>query len=165
MARRHFASGGSRRLTQWVAPANQGYVVVADGGATVVSTIPFGVPATIVRTRGQVSIRPNSLAADAAIIGAIGMGIVSAEAVAIGVTAIPEPFTDGDWPGWFVWRSFSFLYEFQDATGTGIQTIDFEVDSKAMRKIGQNETIVFVAESQAGAFQVSSPVRMLIKLA
>ena len=165
MARRRVVGqSGHRRLTQWVGPAIQGYVSVASAGATLIASVPLDEAATIVRTRGQVSVKPFTFAADLNVVGAIGLGIVSSEALAVGVTAVPEPFADGDWGGWFVWRSFSFHYEFGTAVGQSIESMDFEIDSKAMRKGGPNESVVIVAESQGGAFDISMPLRMLIKL-
>ncbi len=154
----------SRRLTEWIAPANQGYVGVATGGATLNSSFSFDDPETIVRTRGQISIIPTSVAADADFVGAVGIGIVSNEAFAAGVGSIPEPFTDADWGGWFVWRSFSYHLEFSTAVGIQFPNWNFEVDSKAMRKAGSNEVAVIIAESQVGAFQISTPLRLLSKL-
>ena len=158
-------SSGARRLTQWIGPADQGYVSVASGGKTIVGTGPFTEAATIIRTRGQVSIQPGSFAADLNVIGAFGVGIVSDEAAAIGVTAVPGPFDSADWTGWYVWRSFSLHLDVQSAVGFDVQSmINMEVDSKAMRKIYPNETFVLVAESQAGAFDISMPLRTLVKL-
>ncbi len=72
---------------------------------------------TIVWTRGQVSIAPDVFSADVDIVGAFGIGIVSDQAFAAGAGSIPRPFTQSDWDGWFVWRSFSMRFEFADATG------------------------------------------------
>ena len=155
---------GPKRLVEWAGVADQGYVSVADGGATLISSLTINEVATIVRTRGQVSVRPNVFAADLDIVGAIGVGIVSQEAFAAGVASIPEPFSDSDWAGWFVWRSFSMSLEFHTAASSFLRDMTFEVDSKAMRKIGHNEVVVTIAESQSGAFSISSPLRKLIKL-
>ncbi len=78
---------------------------------------------------------------------------------------MPGPFTDAGWGGWFVWRSFSYAIEEVTAAGFDIMTKTMEIDSKAMRKISDDETIVLVAESQAGAYRISMPVRLLFKLA
>ncbi len=125
---------------------------------------PFEEAATIMRTRGQVSIIPQAVSADVAIAGAFGIGIVSQEAFAAGVASIPEPFSDGDWGGWFVWRAFTYRLEFIDASGTEFPNWTLEIDSKAMRKVSTNEVAVLVAESQAGAFAIATPVRLLVKL-
>ena len=167
MADRHRGFRGSQRsqrLTTWIGPADQGYVNVASGGATLITSFAFEEPATIMRTRAMVSFRPQSTGADLDIVGAFGMGVVSAEAFAAGVASIPEPFSDADWGGWFVWQSFGFRIEFSDATGIAFPRWDVTLDSKAMRKVGSNEVAVFVAESQAGAYAINTPVRMLVKL-
>ena len=153
----------SARLTQWIAPADQGYISVATGGATLFANFPAEEPFTVMRSRGQVSIQMSS-AADLNVIGAFGMAVVSQEAFAAGVASVPEPFSDADWGGWFVWRSFSYRVEVGDATGFNVFSKDFEVDSKAMRKLSPNEVIILVAESQAGAFSISAPIRVLLKL-
>ncbi len=166
-ARRNFGAGSRHsRLTQWLGPAAQDYVNVASGGATLISSFQFENPATIVRTRGQVSVRLQAYTADLTVAGAFGIGVVSQEAFAAGVASMPEPFTDSDWGGWFVWRTFAMRFEFDDATGlTFPASVDFEVDSKAMRKIGTNEVLVFIAESQTGAYAMFDGTRSLIKLA
>jgi len=167
MARRHgsFRDKGARRLTQWVGPAIQGYVGVATGGATLIASTAIEEQTTVVRTRGHCSVQPGSFAADLNVIGAVGMCVVSQEALAAGVTAVPEPFTDAEWGGWLVWRSFSLHLDVQSAVGFDANSaLEFEVDSKAMRRVSPNEAIVIVAESQAGAFDISTPWRMLLKL-
>ena len=159
----HRGRSGARRLTQWLGPALQDFLSVADGGATLISSLSFEEPLTVTRVRGMVSLRASS-AADLNIVGAYGEGIVSTEAFNAGVASIPEPFTDADWGGWFVWRSFS--YRFDSITQAGVFTTDwnFEVDSKAMRKVQPNETLVAVAESFNGAYSISAPLRTLLKL-
>ena len=172
MARRRSFStnvGKVKRQVTWVGPADQTFVAVATGGATIVATFDPSalgmLKPTVVRTRGDVSIIPNSVGADLNIVGAYGLAIVSDQAVAIGVTGIPTPWTDPSWDGWFVWRSFG--YRVENSTSVSINSplnISHEVDSKAMRKITDNETMVMVAESQAGAFNISMALRTLLKL-
>ena len=129
-----------------------------------ISSVSFEEQTTAVRLRGQVSIAPNAFTADLNIVGAIGLGIVTAEAFAAGVGSIPEPFNDADWGGWLMWRSFSYRFEFASAVGVDFPNWNFEVDSKAMRRISPNEVAVIIAESQSGAFVISTPLRMLVKL-
>ncbi len=157
--------GGQRhRLTQWVGPAAQAYVAVANGGATLVSSIPFEEAVTLVRTRGYVSIIPAAFSADVNITGAVGVGVVTAEAFAAGVASIPEPFSDGDWGGWLLWRSFAYHFELGSVASFESTPFHFELDSKAMRKISPNEVIVTIAESQAGAYDINMSQRSLVKL-
>ena len=161
---RSFRGARSGRLTSWIGPPDQAYVNVASAASVIISSAGFEEPVTVMRTRGRVSILPQTEAADAIIIGAVGMAIVSTEAFAAGVASIPSPFRDADWGGWFVWRTFAFRFTFADATGFIEEGAGFEVDSKAMRKVTANETLVVIAESQSGAFALFDGTRNLIKL-
>ncbi len=137
---------------------------MASGGATLVASFPFEEPLTIIRTRGMISVKPTSYAVDLSIAGAVGIGVVSAEAFTAGIASVPEPFSDGDWGGWFVWRSFGHHYEVLDATSSLLGSWSMEIDSKAMRKVTPNEVMVVVAESQVGAFEIFDGTRHLFKL-
>jgi len=167
-ARRTFPSRGNRRIPTWVGPADQSYVSVGSGLSVLIASFAPEdasiVKPTVVRVRGQVSIKLNSYAADLDIAGAFGMCVVSDEAFVAGAASIPRPFDDADWDGWFVWRSFAAHYELLDATGAFLASYEFEVDSKAMRKVTSNETIVMMCESQTGAVQISMGLRTLLLL-
>ena len=93
------------------------------------------------------------------------MCVVSDEAFVAGAAAIPRPFDDAFWNGWFVWQAVSVRFEFLDATGTimpfGQQ---YTIDSKSMRKVGANETVVLMYESQSGAVNLTAHMRILLKL-
>ena len=135
---------------------------MAAAGATIISSLSFEDPGTLVRARGSIDFQPLSFGADLEITGAFGMGMVSAEALGIGVTACPEPFSDADWGGWMVWTLFSYVLEVQDATGLiALANVRIEIDSKAMRKVEPSSALIFIAESQAGAFTISEKVRVL----
>ncbi len=164
---RGFSRGPSshRRLNEWVAPPLQEYIAVASAGATIISQMNIEEATTIVRTRGMVSIKPQAFSADLSTVGAFGVGVVSAEALTIGTTAIPEPYSDADWGGWLMWESFAYHFEVQSAVGTQFPaSIQINVDSKGMRKVGSNEALVFVAESFTGAFEIAECTRQLFKL-
>ena len=109
-------------------------------------------------------VTPQAHTADLEIIGAFGLCVVSDQALAAGIASIPGPFADADWDGWFVWRSFNRQLENITSAGILWHFDDIEVDSKAMRKISDNNTIAIVAQSASGAFQISMPLRLLLKL-
>ena len=162
--------GRVKRQTTWVGPADQSFISVATGAKVIIASFDPGASGfnkpTVVRTRGDVSIFPNSVTADLNIVGAYGLAIVSDQAFAAGVASVPGPWNSPGWDGWFVWRSFGYRVENVDSTGVNAPlSISQEVDSKAMRKVTENETIVLVAESQAGAFSISMALRLLLKLA
>ena len=79
---------------------------------------------------------------------AIGLGlmIASDDQLAAGATAFPGPLADAD-ADW-LWHSYMLLATVTttagDNTTAGVARI--EVDSKAMRRVKQNDNLVFVAE-------------------
>ncbi len=108
--------------------------------------------------------RPTDYTADVSFQGALGMGIVSDQAFAAGAGSIPGPWTDADWDGWYVWVPFALRLEVGTPSPVELHesTYTREIDSKAMRKVGANETVVVMAESQNGAFTIDSPFRTLV---
>jgi len=154
---------GHRRLNAWVGPPEQGFVTVVTTGSTLISSLSVEEATTIIRTRGMIAIQV-AMGASLEVIGAVGIGIVSTEAFGIGITAIPTPYSDADWHGWLMWESFGLAVDFDDATGSRFNTLRIDVDSKGMRKVAANETLVMIAESQTGAFQVADATRQLFKL-
>ena len=175
MAFRH--RGGSRiatrapkRMTSWLDLAPIATSLTATGGSIlfVLDTAEKARrPFTIVRTRLLVSIITDQVAASETQVGAIGMCVVSDQAVAAGVGSIPTPITDIASDFWFVHQ---LLYnDFVFATGIGFQdggSKQYEVDSKAMRKVNDAEDVVVVGEfssAGSGGFDLTIGGRVLIK--
>ena len=77
---------------------------------------------------------------------AIGVGIVTRQAADAGIGSVPVPITDASWDGWMYHRFFD-LFDTAGVAAEGEAKIQFEVDTKAMRKIHENEALVAVAES------------------
>ena len=159
-----FRNDSNRRKTEWSTFDATGYQNVSSGGATVLSGLAFESPGTLVRTRGRMSIKPQTTSADLDIVGAFGIGIVSAEAFGVGVTAVPEPFSDADWGGWMVMEPFAMHFEQVTNVGQLIASWQFEIDSKAMRKVEPNSVAVIVAESLSGAYAIADTTRLLLML-
>ena len=157
-------SRAPKRTTQWVGSADQGTVAVAAGAKVIQQSNATLGGTTIVRTRGVMDMRPQGFSADIEVIGALGIGLVSDQAFAAGIASIPGPFTDPDWDGWFMWEAFSYRFELTTDVGRMIIPYLMTLDSKAMRKVGQNQTLVVMVESQAAAFAASVHFRMLVKL-
>ena len=160
---------GKKRGNTWVAPADQATVSVSTGASAIIASFDAAANGllnpTIVRTRGEASIIPSTFGADLTISGAFGAAIVSSDAFAAGAASIPRPFDDADWGGWYVWQSFLYRLEFQDATGVNIPaSVSYQIDSKAMRKMTVNETLVFMCESQTGALGCGMHLRTLMLL-
>ena len=95
------------------------------------------------------------------------MAIVSDQASAIGVTAIPTPITDMASDLWFVHQMIYGELFFTTGVGYDPQAMtNFEIDSKAMRKVDIGQDLVVVAEISSGSdgVNVTFGGRMLVKV-
>ncbi len=169
MARNHRGSRivTVRRATQWLASADIGSAkALANDAAVLDQSFTSDQPFTIVRTRGSIWISTDQSAAGESPFGALGFAVVSDQAAAIGVTAIPTPQTDMASDLFFVHALFAQSFLFATASGfesTGFERTDF--DSKAMRKVNENETIVVGVENAAAVgMNYILQFRMLIKV-
>jgi len=159
---------GPRKATDWSASApSTGFISVAASTAQLLQTfVPIAGGETVVRVRGILSIKSDQIASAENQIGAYGIGVVSAQAEALGITAIPHPSTDSSWGGWLFHQYFANALEL--ATAVGFVTnkcVVTTIDSKAMRKVGDEERLVFVIENSAAfGIQVLDPLRVLSKL-
>ena len=160
---------GSRRKTSWGAGPKTGTaglpVVIAATGVQLggVTSVPTADGTTLVRLRGEMLIRLLTASSlDDGFFGAVGVGIFTDAALAVGVTAVQSPITDEFWDGWLWHRYFTCISG--GVVGTGAATADnqqgstgmalrVEVDSKAMRKIAVGTALAVVYESteQGGA--------------
>jgi len=167
--------GSSRRKTEWGAGPFSTETAVTVAGTFLWSTgfeaLATGI--TIVRIRGGWSFRLTSIATvdDGFEHIGVGIGIVSADAFAVGVTAIPGPITDIGWPGWIYHEIVTGFHGNSTTESWGNAGSTFHrgvIDTKAMRKIGVNETIVGVfevgVESGTVVAEFAARTRMLTKL-
>jgi len=125
---------------------------------------------TIVRTRGLYMLELTSGdAIGAGYFGGVGICIVTDKALAIGATAVPGPFTEDAWDGW-LWHSYfdvrMVTATIADGVNAGGVRMVIPIDSKAMRIVHDDETIVGVTEvveSTNAALERQGSTRMLIK--
>ena len=99
--------------------------------------------------------------------GAIGGIVVQDSAVAIGVTALPDPEADASSDSWFLHQYFAAPTRFSSAVGFDAQPgRQYEFDSKAMRKVNGEEDIAFVitSASAAAGMEFLWKIRLLVKL-
>ena len=150
-----------RRKTNWaIGPQTAGdgasiaigssQALLAANGAQVIES---GI--TLVRLRGSLNLFLTSAAAlGDGFHGAFGIGIATLPAFTIGVTAVPTPITEESWNGWLYHRYFGIFSGGPIAAATAAQealqvnstsaALNFEVDSKAMRKLN-TDTVIFAA--------------------
>ncbi len=176
MANRNFRSRsplavrGPRRETLWFSSADEtNHTPLAAGGVALISSLNAGAlalrPFTVIRTVGLIYVASDQTAAFEVPFGGLGLAVVSDQAAAIGVTAVPTPITDESSDLWF-------LYQFWVASGAGQAASQsngarvFAFDSRAMRKVPDGADVVTVIEN-GSAFDGAEFVvklRMLIKL-
>jgi len=166
MARGHTVRvGRPRSKKQWFGTSDQGAQAVASGAKAIIQSLNVNTPSTILRNRGILAITPQAGSADLEIDGAYGIAVVTDVALALGITAIPGPFTESSWTGWMVHQFFHYQLDVTTDVGrvggTGFSR-QYEIDSKAMRKMGDSERMVEIVESRSGALFCLGHVRTLV---
>jgi len=170
MGRREFRRGaiavGKARQSSWFQFQPTTATFTASGGTIIFSLNAAALalrPFTIVRSHFLCMISSDQGAAIESQAGAWGIAVVSDEAVAVGVTAVPTPITEMGSDLWFVHQQMYSHH--QEITDRAEPAQLYETDSKAMRKVGVGQDVVVVAElSAAGSgFKIILGGRMLIK--
>jgi len=167
---RPLVRGSSRRSTSWL-DIEPVFNAFSSGLAAITHVMTAAElarrPFTVVRSFIHAHIVTDQTAADEEQFGAIGICIVSSQAAAIGVTAVPTPVIDAASDLWLMhhWISASMTQAssigFDAASGQA-----YELASKAMRKCNDDQEIIIVAESSAvisEGFLLSEAGRILIK--
>ena len=126
-----------------------------------------GIDETILRVVGGIGVASDQGAATEFQIGALGFAIVTDAALAIGITALPDPVTDVEDDMWFVYQSWAQQFRF--VSGVGVEP-DFMTwypfDSKAKRVVHTGSSIVAIVSNShsAEAFNVVLNFRMLTQV-
>ena len=121
---------------------------IAVGAVVAFSMFTADEAETILRTRGSISAHFDPTAVNESVTLAVGLGIVTARAVAAGAASLPRPATEGSfpwlWHGWLMTDSFGLAVTDQSASPAWVDRL--EVDSKAMRKVKETEVMALVFE-------------------
>ena len=167
MARSRVVRGRApKRHGDWTGSLVQTALTALAASSAVASQTFVGTGHTIIRTRGLFTWGSDQVAGTEDQIGAVGICVVSDQAVSVGITAIPHPATDAAWDGWFWHSYFASRFAFASAAGGRPgQMHEIVIDSKAMRKVTAEETMVVVVEntSAAGGIVFSDQLRIYTK--
>ena len=163
-------AGGKKRLSSWISIAVSNDTIATASTAVLIATANAALkalmPFTIVRTRGILSVRSDQQSASETFHAILGMSVVQAQATAIGVTAVPTPATDDGSDSFYVYEEVTGRIDF--TTGVGFRLMDRVrwYDSKAMRKVVQDQDVAVVLETSASSSGASilHHGRFLIKL-
>ncbi len=152
-----------RNPTDWARLVPTAMTTLAASSKVLLATFTLsnpGIGETIRRTRGMIWVASDQATVLEDQIGAVGMMIVTDRAVAVGITAIPDPVTEATDDGWFVWVP---ILQQGDTGPNHISGFQYPFDSKAMRKVPEGFSIVVVAANSHGAdgFDVGINLSML----
>jgi len=168
--RRRLIATGSRRETSWLDIEPALFTVSGGGSALLTHTMTAAElarrPFTIIRTHVLIHVQSDQLAASENFLGAWGGCIVSSQARAIGITALPTPITDMASDLFFIHSVIAGRFAFQTGVGFDDNAGNIvRLDSKAMRKINDDQEVVFTLEGDAlgGGLNAMIAGRLLIK--
>jgi hypothetical protein len=108
----------------------------------------------------------SAVAVGAGYTGCLGIGICTATAFAAGVTATPTPITNIEDENWLWMQEFGMAAQSVGVDGP-LAVLNFEIDSKAMRKFDDGMVIYAAYEVEAtgsSVIQLTLRTRMLVKL-
>jgi len=157
---------GSPRETLWVRVDAVDATFTAVGGTILTASNAAFLalrPFTIIRQYYEIQIRSDQAAAIEQQNFAYGVAVVSDQAAAIGVTAVPTPNTDS---GSDLWMLHQFIFgQESNLTDRSQPARQMEVESKAMRKVEDGQTILTIGEfmTTGNGFIATVAGRMLIK--
>ncbi len=162
LTRSSFVPSKGKRLTEWLSivsladlsvGATTQLIVASFSAASLATIFPF----TIIRVRGIVTVRVA--AASTQSFGALGLAVVTEQARAAGAASLPGPMTNSSGEQWLMYQAL------MSNTGTVLDSrhmFVYEIDSKAMRKVEDNEAIVLMVENGGSAtFRVAVNLRIL----
>jgi len=169
---RFLARSGPKRSMLW----SEGPRITQKQTATALGKVVWnlgqtsGGGVTIVRIRGGFDIWLEAAVSvgDGYNPVAVGIGIVSSDAFAIGATAMPGPLSDPEWDWMWVGYIGGLVGESTTEVFQGMGFHRFDIDTKAMRKIHPNEVVFGMLElgTEQGAATVTfaAMTRLLSKL-
>ena len=147
MANRRFQSRTRKRVMSWQG-VNIDFSDLVNGVTQFASVITeatlesFPTP-TIIRTRGRLALLTDPSSTPGGF-GVVSMGLIVVTAAAAAAGAIPNPAAEFG-SDWLWWDAVTVGAAAGDVIGEEVTVGRFIVDSKAMRKVGLNQVLVFAA--------------------
>jgi len=155
-------SRGRRTDYNWTGFITVGLTIAESNTNTLGGSLTFNDAATIYRLRGQLLIRFDGTSAGDTNIAGVGIIVVQESAVAAGAASVPNPLTDPEAD--FLWHQYApFIQPVTDDVGGVSSSMRIEVDSKAMRRVKDTQTLQLVASMSAatGATTLTGGIRIL----
>ena len=103
-------------------------------------------PFTILRTHLELLYTSDQTGTSESPHGVLGLGVFNDTAAALGVTGLPAPSAQAN-AAWFAYQAVSHEFTFVSGVGfDGSSGTHYQVDSKSMRKVGQDQDIVVIGD-------------------
>ncbi len=160
-----------RRESLWLGSTEVDSTLVGASSAILINVLNAAAlalrPFTVVRFRGHMHLRSDQQVASEGYEAAWAQCVVSDQASAIGVTAVPTPVTDKGSDLFYFYEEMFGRFVFGDATGfSPVGGLNKDVDSRSMRKVDEGEDLIGVVESGLGnsGCRLVTAARILIKL-
>ncbi len=138
---------GQRRESMWVDIQATDVTLAAAGTQVLINVSNAALlalrPFTIVRTRGMWLVTSDQNVATESYFGNLGHAVVTEQAAAVGIGGIPTPATERESDLFFVLETWPGFFRFGSAVGF-VTEGPREYDSRAMRKVNDDQDIVFV---------------------
>ncbi len=163
-----FRGGRNVRETVWVGSGTVETTLAGAPTAVLINSLNSAAlslrPFTVVRVRGVMHIHSDQAGADETYGAAYGQCVVSDQAVAIGVTAVPTPVTDKSSDLWLAYENlFQHIEVITSASVLNEGAIKY-FDSRAMRKVEEGQDLIAVVENEINGVIVTTTARLLFKL-
>jgi len=163
--------GVMRRETLWFTDTPTRTTMAAASTAVLVGSLNASAlalrPFTVIRTVGYMHVKSDQTAVLEDYNASLGCAIVSDQATAIGVTAVPTPMTDNGSDLWYFYQHAIGSFIFIDGTSFDpVGGVGMKVESKGARKVQEGEDLVIVAEtgSNSSGVVLAKLLRILVKL-
>ena len=105
----NFRRSGPRPNRGWSYTLETAFTTVPANSKVLLASFTLsnpGIDITLLRCIGGLAVSSDQSVNVEEQVGAFGLILVTDQALAIGITAIPGPFTNGDDDGWFCHQSF-----------------------------------------------------------
>jgi len=156
---------GSRPNRSWAGDTSSTFFSLAAATSVISSGfVASGGDQTVLRVVGILSIASDQAGAVEDQIGAMGMILVSDSAFAAGIASLPDPITDQDNDGWFMYQAFASQ---GDASVTSSNPRTYPFDSKAKRIVeleGVTLAVIVANASASHGIKFSINFRILSQL-
>ena len=164
---RQFSNRRSTPNRGWAHIANAAVTNIPAASAVLLATFVLdndGIDETVLRTLGLITVNSDQDAADEEQFGAFGMIVVTDRAAATGITAVPDPVSEGGDDGWFVYVPIGSTLRVQSQVGFQADWGQrYPFDSRAKRVVHSGFTIAVVAANAhaSDAFDIRLGFRLL----